>query len=122
MSFWDELDKMVQDYKSAWRTPEQGKLRLAQGYKVPKGPRTPVSMVEASIITKLQGRVSFPPGHAHKRFIYRLTEKSELSDRGRAYLAFIAHRYRRQWTASQDELEWIVQWGEWVQKTKGVAE
>jgi hypothetical protein len=65
--------------------------------------------VEQSIVQKLQSHVTFVPASAHKRFIRDLIPgKSQLSDRGRNYLAYIANRYRRQWRATDEEFEWIV--------------
>ena len=76
-----------------------------------KLPRTPMDTIEQGIVRKMQTNVSFPPGHAHKRFIHDLIpDRSQLSDRGRAYLAYIAHRYRRQWKATHEEFCWIVRW------------
>jgi hypothetical protein len=77
----------------------------------PKLPRTPLDAIEQGIVRKLQANVSFSPGHSHKRFIGDLhPEKAQFSDRGRAYLAYIAHRYRRQWKATHEESCWIVRW------------
>lgn len=70
---------------------------------------TPMTDVELSIVAKMQRSVTFLPGHAHKRFVRNLTPDSKLSAKGRNYLAFIAHRYRRQWTASCEEFHWIVE-------------
>ena len=76
-----------------------------------KLPRTPLDSIEQGLVRRLQANVSFPPGYAHKRFIHDLIpERSQLSDRGRAYLAYIAHRYRRQWKATHEEFCWIVRW------------
>ena len=66
---------------------------------------------EQSIVRKLQAHVTFAPASYHKRFIRDLIpEKSQLSDKGRNYLAYIAHRYRRQWMPSDPEFEWVVRW------------
>lgn len=76
-----------------------------------KLPRMPMDTIEQGIVRKMQTNVSFPSGHAHKRFIHDLSpERSQLSDRGRAYLAYIAHRYRQQWKATHEEFCWIVRW------------
>jgi hypothetical protein len=74
---------------------------------VTKLPRTSLTGLERSLIEKLQRSVTFPPGGSHKRFIRELTPNSQLSDRGRMYLGYIAHRYRRQLTATAEETEWI---------------
>jgi hypothetical protein len=76
-----------------------------------KLPRTPMDAIEQGIVRKLQGYVTFVPASSHKRFIHDLIpDRSQLSDRGRAYLAYIAHRYRRQWKATHEEFCWIVRW------------
>lgn len=76
-----------------------------------KLPRTPMSEIEQSIIRKMQASVTFVPGSSHKRFVRSLNpEKSELTDKGRNYLAYLANRYRRQWVSSAEEFAWIVQW------------
>jgi len=69
--------------------------------------RSPISDLELSIVRALQNRVTFPPGSSHKRFVHRLSDRSVLSDRGRQYLAYIAHRYRRQWTSDFKQSVWI---------------
>lgn len=38
------------------------------------------------------------------------------SDKGRAFMAFIAHRFRRQYVLTAEEMAWIEQW-----KRKDVA-
>jgi hypothetical protein len=76
-----------------------------------KLPRTPMDAIEQGILRKLQAHVTFVPASSHKRFIHDLNpDRSQLSDRGRAYLAYIAHRYRRQWKATHEEFCWIVRW------------
>jgi len=67
--------------------------------------------IEKNIVRKLQEYVTFVPASSHKRFIRDLDPRnSQLSDRGRAYLAYIANRYRRQWEATHEEFCWIVRW------------
>lgn len=108
-SYWQQLDQIVADHKAGRRIgdAQQGTLPMKGALK---GPRTPLAEVEISIITKLQGHVTFPPATGPKRFIRELTTNSKLSDSGRQYLAWIAHRFRRQWAATQEESEWIVKW------------
>jgi hypothetical protein len=89
----------------------QGALALTIG----KEPRTQIEPDEWLIVYKLQTKVSFPPGTGHKRFVNRLTVGSQLSDRGRMYLAYIAHRYRKQWNTTDAEMEWIIRWGGWIE-------
>lgn len=67
--------------------------------------------IERTIVRKMQGHVTFVPGSSHKRFIRDINaETTQLSDRGRNYLAYIANRYRRQWKCTHEEFCWIVQW------------
>jgi hypothetical protein len=113
LSYWQQLDLLHSQWIEQRRGPTQAKLRLTKPVPA-KLPRTNLTVTEASIIGKLQGCVRFPPGHSHKRFIRELTIQSQLSDRGRAYLAFIANRYRRQWKPDMEEMEWIVRWGVWI--------
>ena len=53
---------------------------------------------------------TFPIGSAHKRFIRDTLPVSKLSDRGRWFLAHIAHRYRRQFRLSQEQQAWVNDW------------
>ena len=72
---------------------------------------TPLTEIEKSIVGKI-GRAKMPPATACKRFARDLSNGRirELSDRGRAFLAFIAHRFRRQYRLSPEECEWIRTW------------
>lgn len=69
--------------------------------------RTPMSELEKGLVEKLQRSVTFPPATSYKRFVRDLSPTSQLSDRGRMYLGFIAHRFRRQWTPTAEEAEWV---------------
>jgi hypothetical protein len=73
--------------------------------------RTPLSGVELSIVAKL-GRASFPPATASKSFARNLCDGyvKELSSRGRRFLAFVAHRFRRQYSLSEEEKRWVAEW------------
>src|SRR5579864_3701853 len=102
LSYWQQLDLLVSQYKQSQSSPDQLGLRLTPEKKA-KLPRSPLSTLETRMIQRIQGSVTFPPGSSHKRFIRRLNPQSQLSDRGRQYLAYIAHRYRRQWKASAEE-------------------
>ena len=77
--------------------------------------RTPMTELEKSIAAKVAS-ARFPPGTASKRFARDLGSGyiRELSPRGRRFLAFVAHRYRRQYSLSSEELQWIEQWISWV--------
>ena len=90
----------------------QGALDLTIG----KGQMTQIEPDEWLIVYKLQTKVTFPPGSLHKHFVHALSVASQLSDRGRMYLAYIANRYRKQWTATDTEVEWIVRWGAWIKQ------
>jgi hypothetical protein len=78
----------------------------------PTGKKEPISAVELSIVRKMQRLVTFPPATASKRFVNTLSDRSQLTDKGRRFLAFIAHRFRRQWigAATEEEFHWIVRY------------
>lgn len=113
MSYWDELDAMV----AAAKPPKRVAVKMAKAEMV-KLPKTQITPEEWIMAAKIQASVVFPVGHSHKRFMRELTDKAMLTDRGRQYLAYIAHRYRRQWQATQSELAWISKWGEWIERPK----
>lgn len=69
----------------------------------------PISPMELSIVNTVR-RATFPVGHSHKRFIRETSDQSKLSDRGRWFLAHIAHRYRRQYRLSTDQIRWVNDW------------
>ena len=73
--------------------------------------RTPLTDIEAGIAKKIGG-ASFPPATASKRFAQNLADGyvKELSPRGRRFMAFVAHRYRRQYSLTSAELDWISEW------------
>lgn len=104
-TYWDEIDALA----AAAKPPKQGKLTLRKGEPA-KLPKMQIQPAELAMVEKIQGAVTFPPGGSHKSFIGRLTADSMLTDRGRNYLAYIAHRYRKQWKASADEARWIEKW------------
>jgi hypothetical protein len=114
LSYWQQLDLLVSQWKERRRTGVQANLKLTKPERK-KLPRTQIEPTEWLIVFKMQRNVTFPPGTSHKRFINGLRVDSQLSDRGRQYLAYIANRYRRQWTATPEEFEWIVKWGEMIQ-------
>lgn len=74
--------------------------------------KSPISPVELSIARKMQRMVTFPPATASKRFVHALSEKSQITDKGRRFLAFIAHRFRRQWisAATDEEFNWVLRY------------
>ncbi len=71
----------------------------------------PLTELERGIVRKLS-EARFPPYTASKRFARDLAAGYvvNLSDRGRAFLAFIVHRFRRQYQLSEDEWQWVRQW------------
>jgi hypothetical protein len=111
LSYWQQLDAMVAEYKAANTPSKPVRPKLPPRAQLPK---TQIEPVEWLIAFKMQSAVTFVPGSSHKRFIRELSVNSQLTDRGRAYLAYIAHRYRRQWKPSQEEFEWIVRWAVYV--------
>jgi len=70
--------------------------------------RTPLSEVEKAIVRKL-ATARYPPATASKRFVRDLSSGyvRDLSERGRAFLAFVAHRFRRQYRLDAGELAWV---------------
>ena len=100
---------------------KQKAVRGALGLTIGKEKGTQIEPDEWLIVYKLQRDVTFPHGSSHKRFINRLSVESQLSSRGRAYLSYIANRYRKQWKASDAEMEWIIRWGCWVEAARESA-
>jgi hypothetical protein len=74
--------------------------------------KAPISPIELSIVRKMQRLVTFPPATASKRFINTLSDASQLTDKGRRFLAFIAHRFRRRWinTGTDEEFNWVLRY------------
>lgn len=54
----------------------------------------------------------FPSSSASKRFARDLGDGyiKALSPKGRKFMAFVAHRFRRQYRLSNDEQEWVNHW------------
>lgn len=75
---------------------------------------TEFSAIERSIIAKI-GSARFPPATASKRFARDLSSGAvtQLTGKGRRFLAYVANRFRRQYLLSADEIEWISQWINW---------
>ena len=76
-----------------------------------KPPRTPLTELEQAIAKKLCS-ARFPAGTASKRFALNLGDGyiKDLSWRGRKFMAYIAHRFRRQYTLTPDEQAWVNRW------------
>ena len=75
--------------------------------------RTPLTEIEQAIVKKL-ATASFPPATASKRFAHNLSDGyvKDLSDKGRRFLAYVVHRFRRQYSLSREEQEWVSQWSQ----------
>lgn len=83
--------------------------------------RTPLNEVELSIIKKLS-RASFPPATASKRFVRDLSGGyvKNLSGKGRRFLAFVAHKFRRQYALNESEWAWVNEWLSWQAPEEGL--
>jgi hypothetical protein len=77
--------------------------------KSPSPALEPLSDQEKALYCKVQ-TARFPPATAAKRFMQGDAEMVKLSDKGRAFFAYIAHRFRRQYVLTADEQAWIEQW------------
>jgi len=73
-----------------------------------KATTTPLSDLEKTLVAKVC-TATFPPGTAAKRFMgdLRAGYIKQLSENGRCFLAFIAHRFRRQYQLTEDEWAWV---------------
>lgn len=74
-------------------------------------PLTPISEFEREL-ARTVGEASFPPATAAKRFIHSLNgyngaKIENLSAGGRWFLAFIAHRFRRQYRLTPEQWQWV---------------
>lgn len=79
-----------------------------------KAELTPLTELERSIAAKYS-RANFSPATAAKRLARDLNSGhvQQLSDRGRAFLAFCVNRYRRQYELTVEEKAWVEQWQSW---------
>jgi hypothetical protein len=77
--------------------------------------RTELTPLELEIARKYSG-ARFPPATAAKRFARGLGDGfvRNLSDRGRATLAYFVHRYRRQYKLTAEEQAWVDEWRAWA--------
>lgn len=73
--------------------------------------RAPLTELEKSIAAKLCS-ARFPPYSASKRFARDLGDGhiKELSDRGRKFMAYVVHRFRRQYRLTAEETTWVLEW------------
>jgi hypothetical protein len=79
-----------------------------------KLPSTPLTDLEQSI-AKRYCAANFPPATAAKAFARNLEAGyvKELSSRGRHFLAYCVHRYRRQYVLTSEEAQWVNEWLSW---------
>lgn len=70
---------------------------------------TELDQLEKAIYRKVSG-ASFPPATASKRFMQGDADLLKLSDKGRRFMAFIAHRFRRQYVLTEEEWAWVDKW------------
>jgi len=75
---------------------------------------TPLTELERGIVEKYS-RASFPPATAAKRLARDLSggHINQLSDKGRAFLAYCVHRFRRQYRLTSEETAWVDDWKDW---------
>jgi hypothetical protein len=69
---------------------------------------TPLTDLEKVLVAKVCS-ATFPPGTSAKRFMRDLAAGyiKQLTENGRCFLAFIAHRFRRQYELTEDEWAWV---------------
>ena len=74
-------------------------------------PMSPLSPLEQGIVRKLS-EARFPPYSASKRFARELGEGhiQQLSTNGRRFLAYVVHRFRRQYQLTAEEESWVAEW------------
>ncbi len=67
-----------------------------------------ITELERGIIAKL-AKATYPPATASKRFVRDLSSGyiQQLSEKGRTFLAFVAHRFRRQYELTEEEWAWV---------------
>lgn len=72
------------------------------------GPNTPISDFERELIAVVS-TATFVPNTGPKRFIRDLCAGriENLTERGRWYLAFVAHRFRRQYALTSEQWAWV---------------
>lgn len=72
---------------------------------------SPLSPLEQEIARKLS-EARFPPYSASKRFAREMGEGhiKQLSTNGRRFLAYVVHRFRRQYQLSAEEESWVAEW------------
>jgi hypothetical protein len=73
------------------------------------GTMTELDQIERAIYRKVSG-ASFPAATASKRFMQGDPDLMKLSDKGRRFMAYIAHRFRRQYALTEEEWAWVNQW------------
>jgi hypothetical protein len=95
-------------HSPAAKETQVGSGKRMSGREAASSVRTEISALEASIIAKL-ATATYPPATASKRFVRDLSSGyiQQLSDKGRTFLAFVAHRFRRQYELTQEEWQWV---------------
>ena len=70
--------------------------------------KTPISEFEAALIATVN-QATFVPNTGPKRFIRDCASGhiTQLTPNGRWYLAFVAHRFRRQYQLTSEQWQWI---------------
>lgn len=70
----------------------------------------PITDFERQIITTVS-RATFIPGTGPKRFIRDCYSGhiKQLTEKGRWYLAFIAHRFRKQYALTAEQMAWVTE-------------
>lgn len=70
--------------------------------------KTPISEFERELIAVVS-TARFVPNTGPKRFIRDLRAERivNLTERGRWYLAFVAHRFRRQYALTPEQWAWV---------------
>ena len=72
-------------------------------------PKTPLSEFERELARHIGAHTTFRVGSGPKRFIRDICAGyiQQLTPRGRWYLAFVAKRFRRQYTLTEDQWAWV---------------
>jgi hypothetical protein len=79
----------------------------------------PITELERGIVAIIC-QATFPPATRAKRFVHDLSSGriQNLSDGGREFLGFIAHRFRRQYSLTPEQWQWVNEWNRWPKTTR----
>lgn len=71
-------------------------------------PKSPLTEFEKALADAVSA-ATFPVGSGAKRFIRDIASGyiTQLTENGRWYLAFVAHRFRRQYRLTADQIAWV---------------